>query len=524
MINIYWEEKFQEKVLSKAYDYHSRNAVEVLINNEHTAVAKVSGSSLYTVIIEKDSEQVTAMDCSCPHADSGANCKHMAAVLYTINNVEKFTLHEDEPVFVKDDGEFDRFPDIMTREYMDEYKNEIKAIFHGRAKRGFVNYSAAGDLFFELDNFIEYEIVRLLSVNENNATFDLTKQIVLKLGNLSIDDSDGGLTYTLNLIQDVWNELLEKGNDKLTNKMFQWMMRERKPSEMGVTEDYIETFLFTNFKEEKYLQKKLNLVKDKLETIVPEEYTSYNRDYTLGAWALRYLELKIELEGSLNNSKNFIRENLHLPGIREFYTEKCIEQGRYDTAVALLEEGKISEVTFPGTVHQYSLQLKDLYRRLNDNLRYKNELWQLVLRDGELTIYDEVKSLYSAEEWPEKQDIIFRTLEERPYSGVDLLYRSERMYDKILNLAMKQNGMWMIEKYKKELAERFPEAVLAKYVENVEDMAYSASNRKRYWSVVTALKTIEKMPGGEPVAKEIAENWKETYKNRPAMMDELKRF
>lgn len=244
----------------------------------------------------------------------------------------------------------------------------------------------------------------------------------------------------------------------------------------------------------------------------------------MSKWALRYLELKKELDGDLKNSKEFIQANLHLPGIKEFYIDECINQGQYDKAVQLLEDGKITEVTFPGIVHEYSLQLKDLYKQLNYDGKYRNELWQLMLGHRDLTVYDELKEQYSAEEWPNKQAIIFNELEKRPYSGIDILYRSEGMYNKLLKLAVRQNDTWMMHKYKNDLVKRFPEAVLDKYVQNVENMAAGASNRKRYWTVITELREIKNLPGGENVVNEIAESWKETYKNRPAMMDELEKL
>lgn len=524
MNNMFWEDKFQKKILNKAFAYYNRDSVKIIRDNEQTVIAEVSGSNLYTVVIEQKPEKITDMYCSCPHADSGANCKHMAAVLYHVNKVEKFEVHDDEPVSLKEDSEFTEFADLMPREYMNEYKDDIKSIFYQYVKRGSVSYSSANQMFFELENFIDTDIHKLINVNENNAAFELTKQIILKLGNLSIDDSGGGLSFTLDSIQYTWRELLEHGNDKLINKMFQWMMRERKPSKMGVTEDYIEEFLFNEFTEERFLQKKLILVEKKLNTIIPEEYTSYNRNYEMGEWALRYLKLKKELDGDLNNVKEFIQTNIHLPGVRDFYTEECINQEEYDKAIQLLEDGKITEVTFPGVVHKYSLQLKNLYKQLNDDDKYRNELWQLIIGHGDLTVYDEIKAQYSAEEWLEKQGIIFDELEKKPYSKIDTIYRSEGMYDRLLNLALRQNGTWMVHKYKNVLVEKFPEVVLDKYVQNIEDMAAGASNRKRYWTVVTELREIKKLRGGENVVNEIAERWKEIYKNRPAMMDELSRL
>ncbi len=44
--------------------------------------AVVDGTEEYHIDIEVDGEDVMNMSCDCPHAKSGNNCKHMAAVKY----------------------------------------------------------------------------------------------------------------------------------------------------------------------------------------------------------------------------------------------------------------------------------------------------------------------------------------------------------------------------------------------------------------------------------------------------------
>ena len=50
--------------------------------------ATVSGTELYEVEIFLDHDEVYDMDCDCPYAEDGNYCKHMAAVLYELENTD----------------------------------------------------------------------------------------------------------------------------------------------------------------------------------------------------------------------------------------------------------------------------------------------------------------------------------------------------------------------------------------------------------------------------------------------------
>ena len=63
-----------------------RNVTE----HDNTSSVSYSGSDDYTVQIQNidelftDDDDEVYMRYTCPHADNGANCKHMAALLYAI--------------------------------------------------------------------------------------------------------------------------------------------------------------------------------------------------------------------------------------------------------------------------------------------------------------------------------------------------------------------------------------------------------------------------------------------------------
>ena len=77
-----WEDLFREVILDRGYDYYLEDAVELQnVTNDHIE-AIVSGNEEYEVEIDFDHDRIVGMYCSCPYAEKGYNCKHMAAVLY----------------------------------------------------------------------------------------------------------------------------------------------------------------------------------------------------------------------------------------------------------------------------------------------------------------------------------------------------------------------------------------------------------------------------------------------------------
>ena len=73
-----------EHILARGEMYYYDGAVQDLEKTEHGYHAVVEGTEDYEVDIEMEDKQICEMYCTCPYAADGNNCKHMAAVLYEI--------------------------------------------------------------------------------------------------------------------------------------------------------------------------------------------------------------------------------------------------------------------------------------------------------------------------------------------------------------------------------------------------------------------------------------------------------
>ena len=106
-----WKRKFRDLILDRGRNYYMRNRVYGLTYRNNIFTARVLGSHAYDVEIKIREDDIIYMKCSCPYAVSGAYCKHMAAVMYAIEeegeelrqvtldlhekNVQPFTISKD---------------------------------------------------------------------------------------------------------------------------------------------------------------------------------------------------------------------------------------------------------------------------------------------------------------------------------------------------------------------------------------------------------------------------------------------
>lgn len=79
-----WKHLFPAHILERGWDYYQSDAVENLQKSETGYTAEVEGTEIYDVEVELSQNTVQDMWCSCPYAEDGAYCKHMAAVLYAL--------------------------------------------------------------------------------------------------------------------------------------------------------------------------------------------------------------------------------------------------------------------------------------------------------------------------------------------------------------------------------------------------------------------------------------------------------
>ena len=85
-MEIDFKDDFNTRILSRGYEYYEDGLVEDVLIKDNIITAKVLGTDAYDVSVEVDNGIFIDGDCTCPYASEGNYCKHMAALLYYLEN------------------------------------------------------------------------------------------------------------------------------------------------------------------------------------------------------------------------------------------------------------------------------------------------------------------------------------------------------------------------------------------------------------------------------------------------------
>ncbi len=555
-----WEYLFESHILERGWDYYENDYVQEILKEENGIKAWVEGSELYQVRIGIADGEIISMTCTCPYAEGGLNCKHMAAVLYMLEEEDCVDMDEDSSELNRDKNKpfmdayelvkgaeedlvrkfladilksnevlLNKFKIAVNQEISEDniraYKRQIDQIFRKYEGRNhFIDYYHASGFISELYGFLYEDIRNMLSNKQYEAAFLLSTYLFVEVGNVDMDDSDGGTGMISDECQDIWFEILEESADeRLEQKMFQWLMNSLDGSVIDYMEDYIEETLFEYFKENKYMEEKLKFTDQRIKS-ASENKDAWNSDRLIGYWVKRHLDILVEMDVDKSEIDAFCRKYWNAAEIRKIYVEKSLNEKNYTRAIEILNESKKIDAGLRGLVHDYSIKLKELYKLIGDDTAYKDELWKLILDydKGNMNIFRELKSLYPADEWEVKRQIIFDNY--KNYYRIEKLYLEEKMYEKLLKVVIDSAGLYSLTEYEKVLKPIYEKELLDKYEREVRSMAYRTSDRKFYKQIVSVLERMQKYKGGKELVRNIVAEWRWIYKNRRAMMEELGRL
>lgn len=161
-----------------------------------------------------------------------------------------------------------------------------------------------------------------------------------------------------------------------------------------------------------------------------------------------------------------------------------------------------------------------MYRRTDQCEKALQTLWDLVCKSNSLEYYQELKSQYSNEEWLIEREKVF------PYFGADgqaQLLCEEKLYDRLWDL-LKDKDLYTVLGYEDVLLPKYSSKILEKYRIHLNCVAMQASGRSAYQEWVRLLKRMARIDGGKDLTQQIANEWRVKYKNRRAMMEELRKL
>lgn len=534
-----WRNHFQSHILERGLNYYLQRRVKSFEETSNKISATVSGSDDYLVEAHFEANQLVTLSCDCPHATGGNFCKHMAAVMYVYENkhehssdsqmkgsVEDYIKNADENVvrsfltkiLINDSNLFKQFVtslgDPITKLDMDRYGNEIRHIFEAYLyPDGFIYYNETWDFSSDLSHYMNKIIKKLLL--ENNyyeEAFKLTNQVFVDLVDLPIDDSNGTIIDIATDCSELWEMILDQCDIKLKRKMFAWFIDKLENESFDYLKEFIEEILWSKFQEDEFLDQKRVYSKRKLDE--SKDSTFFPKKYDAEKWAYYYLKALNQMEEIIE----FCESNLEYLAVREFYVDKLIESKEFQKAISLLEELKNPDKRL---TYESREKLMELYAETNDKKAFIEELSYLVIYHGSsrIDLYKRYKSQFSEEKWLKIREPLIKEIS--LWNGKDELLMEEEMYDELLEVAIKKSGLEVVRKYKKLLYELDPIKVFDKYEMEILEASKETSNRKTYRAIAYTIGELKQLSNHNPRVDEIVSYLRQTYKRRPAMMEEL---
>ena len=553
-----WKDLFQGHILDRGEAYYFDGAVLELHKTEHGYHAVVEGTEDYEVDIEMEGGRVCEMYCSCPYAEDGNNCKHMAAVLFEIEeqNGEDILAEETCPDDQEQEVEeiIERIPEeelrsfvkgiaaqdseirniLMTRyavkideKQMDRLKQGIgQLVWEYGDRSGYIDYRNAWDFCWALENYLEDKVDTLIDRKCYRQAFELTNYVFRTIGNIDIDDSDGGTSQVANACYDKWKEILENCSEEEKNEMFSWFMSHLSCNYViDYLEDYMEDFLTHEFQNREMLEKMLKDLDERIEmqALSTDCGSTWSVRHGYENNIIKRLELMERLDFPEEEIREYRRRHWRFSAVRELEIQENLDNGNLDEAIRILQESKTLDKEYPGLVARYSEQLISIYETQPDKEGYKKELLYYVFEcpQNNLVHIYKLKEVCTDKEWEDYREQILKN--PKNYNILYPFMEKEGMYESMLECIRKETFIYNLDKYEKVLKEKFPEQVRDIYISYLRHEAERAGNRKRYRELMKYLKKIRRYPGGKEKASEIAENWRGMYYRRTAMMDEMRK-
>ena len=532
-----WDHLFKDHILMRGYDYYKNGAVVDLEADGDIIRAEVSGTEDYEVEIYLKNNKIDDMYCSCPYADDGNNCKHMAAVLYAYekNNSREAAFDIEKSINAADDAFVRRFlinalrndkklcarfqralsePDDFDLNYYKIRANEIAEEYSDNY--GYISYRDAYFFYEEISNEFSDAAEYLIENKRCDEALELSLFMVEFLCGLDIDDSDGCIGLLLGGCEELLLDIIKECGAQTESMVFAEILNAARKTSYELAKICYDEFIMTHFSDKKFMDEKFAYIDEMID--IYEKSDLYHREYAVPKYLAARLELMQETCGD-DEIENFCRKYGAHMNVRRFLIDKYIEEEKYEDAINILNESLKTDEDFPGLIRDYLDELKGLYKITNDYDNYLSTLWRIVLESYELSDYTELKAQYTESEWKQKRERVFEAVKSY-YQKAEIFY-TEGLYDRLLECAVSDNGLRIVRKYKDALVPLFSNEILDKYTAEVQKEARFTSVREKYKMLVSVLREMRELPQGEERVQKIAAEWREKYRRRRAMMEEL---
>lgn len=538
-----WERLFAPHILVRGRDYYDFGAVENMQKTEDGYTAQVEGTDLYDVGIELSRNAVQDMWCTCPYAADGSRCKHMAAVLYALEDEDLLS----DTASVSDDALYkaisgmseEKAKNLLLQLGLADLKVRSKILSLGAGEEtgsrqigwemqiaaltrraadldGFIDYRHAFAYFTALADFLDENVPFLL---DNECPMDAFRLICLvceTAAKQDADDSDGGLSMLLGTCEAYWDDAIPAATEEQQREMFQWFTSVPQQGLPDFVEEVLMSIQQRMFRQSEYLHGMLNMLDQML---AAPDLGVYQMEDTVQ----RRLGIMEELRLPAAELQAFRMKYRMLPAIWQEDFQEQVEHGNAQQAIAMLKERQSLCAGNASELKAISECYLAVYERFEMREAYVQELKAYVLQFRQFTLerIEKLKQVTPEAEWPALRA---QLLQADTVSCVryDLL-KEEGMLAELWEALQKTGEAFLLDRYESVLKEAYGPELLRLYLKIYDRKMRTAVDRKMYRSIIQSLKHLRTYSNGRESVQALVAQWTQQYHRRTAMLDELRK-
>ncbi len=560
-------------------EYYSSGAIisiEESPSGEWRAV--VEGTYDYNVRIVTDGDEILEWECDCPY-DGGDICKHVVAVVMAISNIKtddsekvlfkkprsingaKAAKCSETETVISEQRENLTFTELLSNASADELrrvimeyslkndgiKNCLLDFFKRNAvrKEGVVNYVEQvreifsnaysvnrhrsryrepevdwGDVCFGMDAIFE-EAEDMLKKGNGHEVWMVVMAFFEGLAEIADDECSYEVNDLCGRAGELLIEALRTGkiDCKMALSKLEDVTKSLAYEEYGLYE--VDELLarvrgFALSPEEAL---------EYLETLL----ASHRTPYELDCYVLQKVELLRRL-GRDSEAEDTIDRYIGLEAVREMRLEELLDAERFDDALKLADDGiaLAGREMFSGSAVKWMEKKLEIFERLGDVESSIDVCrWLFIVERGSMEYYYRLKKMVEASGFSSfLQDMISKT-SSSTYGGHSVIadiYLQENDYDSLFSFlaSAESHRLDLLRNYAHRLPSSFSKDLLALFVEDLRLYAKNNVGRNHYIYIARIMSDMKKLSGGAEISSALAEEFRQTYHRRPAMLDELR--
>lgn len=534
-----WQTRFPERILLRGYHYYLSDSVKDLKIYNNRIESYVEGSEEYKVEIDINDDKIVSMECSCPYAQDGHLCKHMAATLFEytqdeciIDEDEYYDDYEDRDYYDDEEDEYSTYQkeDDTVLKLLEEETNIEKLRFlalkvlKSDPSYNFMYKDVLQAPLIEMSQTVYVdEAIKL--IRDSNEEKELN-QYISNMISLYIEHNEleQGMVFlqwlinemasytncSFNVILNEAKKLLEKLNVNQKERMLIFLLDQvesRNEIMDMIVENYNELTYVTIFVNE--MNHWINNLNYSFNTSMKQR-----REYFIKSF------LKLAYEKGLNEKilDSMIQDHQNLDCIKQWKIQRCIDNKDFTKARELLEKSYLN-CQDKRTKKNYLVQYKELLINQKDSEKLKDVLRELLRIDHDIKTYRELKKLYTREDFKEVRFELFSEYNYDPFL-LELYVEEKNWYSLFKNLSM-QSNINLLQRYEKSIPKELEPNIVQIYQEILEKKTQFSANRNVYREWAKTMIHMLKFQSGNQVVKEMLEHWRLIYSTRRAMQEEL---